>query len=177
MTAYANIADAAAARTRLSAELAKHLATSKATEGTLRAQIAAADQAVAIAAAGMDLEQIAAAEAVLEVRGLYRFGGEDRASVLRDAIAEISTGCKGTTYRSLWQAYFGTKDYAHWHGQRCDCQYGLGPSHGSIVFSIGLQRSIRSREMEVLSDAERAACVYYLTNLDSIQAQRAQAAA
>ncbi|MBE5272147.1 hypothetical protein [Stenotrophomonas sp. B2] len=177
MTAYANIAEAASARTRLSAELAKHLATSKATEASLRAQIAAADQAVAISAAGMDLEQIAAAEAVLEVRGLYRLGGEDRASVLRDAIAEISTGDKGTTYRSLWHSYFGTKDYEHWHGQRCDCQYGLGPSHGSIVFSVGLQRSIRAREMEVLTDAERIACVYYLTNIEAIQAQRAQVAA
>lgn len=177
MTTYANIADAAAAETRLSAELAKHLATSKATESSLRAQIAFAKQAVAVGAAGIDLAQIAAAEAVLEIGGRYANGGEERAGVIRDAIAEISTGEKGPRYSSLWERYFGTKNYDRWRGQRVDCTYGCGPTHGSVVFSVGLRRDIRSREMEVLTDAERIACVYYLTNLEAIQAHRAQAAA
>ena len=33
--------------------------------------------------------------------------------------------------------YYGIKDYAHFGDQREDHEYGRGPRHGSIVFSIG----------------------------------------
>lgn len=173
MTAYTSIADAAAARHRLSGALAAHLQASHNEEQRLRAELAKAQAAIAVSSAGIDLTQVAAAEVVVYVRGAYVEAGSDRATVVRDAIAEIATGEK-QGYRGLWFEAFGTKSYAQWHGQRCDNEYGYGPKHGSVIFQVGLRDSVRAREPQALTDAERNACVYYLTNLEQIQAQRAR---
>lgn len=172
-TAYATISDAAAARHRLASELANHLQSSKKEEARLRQELEHAHAAVRVGSAGLDLAAIALAESILEVRGQYEKAGSDRAGVLRDAVAEIATGEK-QGYRGLWVESFGTKAYAHWYGQRCDCQYGMGPSHGSLIFTVGLRREVRERMPRELTQAERDACVYYLENLQAIQARRAQ---
>jgi len=36
--------------------------------------------------------------------------------------------------------YFGIKNYAGFGDQRCDCEQGYGPTHGSIVFEIDYNR-------------------------------------
>lgn len=173
---YTRIDIAAAARHRLSAELEAHLKDSKVKEVALRQAIFEADAALRVAAEGMNLEAIAAAERVLYIRGEYAKAGTDRAEVLQDAIAQIATGEK-RGYRGLWHEAFGTKSYAHWYGQRSDHEYFFGPKHGSLIFQVGLLADIRSREVQELSDAEKEACVYYLTNLERIQAARQHAKA
>ncbi len=63
--------------------------------------------------------------------------------------------------------------YDRWYGQRSDHDYGMGPRHGSIIFRIGLVSDARHRE---LTSAERDAAVYYLMNLEAIQAAKVEAA-
>ena len=111
---------------------------------------------------GSDLQRVELAESVLKVRGLYKNAGEDRRSVIEDAIKEFASN-RGAAFA---HKYFGTKDCAHWHGQRCDCSYGMGPKHGWIVFSIGLESEARKRD---LSDEELNAVLYYLRSIDRIQ--------
>ncbi|MCC8492392.1 hypothetical protein ABQW67_19790 [Xanthomonas hortorum] len=176
MTTYTNIADAAAARHRLGMKLAAHLKASSVEEARIRKEILSAQEAIALVSGGVDLDQVQIAESVLDVYGVYASAGNDRASVITDAIAEIATGAQ-QNHKSLWSEYFGTKSYAHWHGQRCDCTHGYGPSHGSMIFSVGYRTSIRARDPRQLSEAERIACVYYLANLEAIQAFRQKVAA
>lgn len=38
---------------------------------------------------------------------------------------------------ALIKEYLGIKNYAGFGDQDCNCEYGYGPNHGSIVFSIG----------------------------------------
>lgn len=128
----------------------------------LRDSIASHRKAESVGRAGLNLEQVALAESVIYVRGLYSNSGEGGPSALNDAINDLATE-RGASMRS---GYFGTKGYAHWLGQREDCRYGYGPKHGSIVFEIGLVPEARRRE---LTDEEIEAAIYYLMNLSVIQ--------
>lgn len=168
---FTRIDEAAATSHRLGIELAAHLDASKKEEARLRTAIKVADAAVRVGAEGFDLDRIALAESVLAVRGNYAKAGQDRAGVVRDAVAQIATGEK-QGYRGLWREAFNTKDYSGWHGQRSDHEYGFGPRHGSIIFSVGLRLEVRNRDPQELTDAEKEACVYYLTNLERIQSAR-----
>lgn len=106
------------------------------------------------------------AEHVLEVWGNYARAGQDAAAMRDEAIAEILKGGG-----RLVEEYFGTKDYDRWHGQGVSCSYGFGPKHGNVIFSIGLVRIVREREVRpALNEAEINAAVYYLRNLEKIQA-------
>lgn len=171
MESFTSIADAAAARHRYQLELERHQSQSRKETARLQAAIRCADEAVLLGAAGLDLALVHLAESVLLLGGKYAAGGLDRESVVRDAIAQIATGEK-QGYRGLWEERFATKNYAHWTGQRSDAEYGCGPKHGSIVFSIGLCREVRQRDPRELTPAERDACVYYLTNIERIQRER-----
>lgn len=114
-------------------------------------------------AAGLDVDKITLAETILYV-GDFAKGGTDRASAVQDAIKWFATGKAG--YRGLQHEYFGTKSYDRWHGQRCDCEYGMGPRHGSIIFRIELSRDARNRD---LTAEEKDAAIYYLVNIQAIQ--------
>jgi hypothetical protein len=172
-TVFTRIDEAAAAKHRLTAELSAHLDASRKEEARLRNEIKVADAAVRVGAEGFDLDRIALAERTIYVSGQYAKAGEARDGVVRDAIAQIATGEK-QGYRGLWLEAFNTKDYAHWHGQRSDHEYGFGPKHGSIIFSVGIRQEVRSRDPKEFTDAEKEACVYYLTNLERIQMARTE---
>ncbi|HCF0295549.1 TPA: hypothetical protein NH680_000796 [Pseudomonas aeruginosa] len=124
---------------------------------------------ISVSADGLDLDVINRVEAFFEVRGSYAKAGEDRARALQAAIDDLANGAQ-----KIKKCYFGTKDYAHWHGQFVDCNYGYGPSHGSVIFSIGLRRNEVGRQ---LTDEEIEDCLYYLRNLERIQAAAEKAAA
>jgi len=57
---------------------------------------------------------------------------EDRKKLVGEAIGLIFTDPK----TALKNEYIGYKNYAGFGDQRFDCPYGMGPRHGSIVFSI-----------------------------------------
>ena len=136
---------------------------------SLGKDLAEANRLIAASADGLDLDALKLAESVIEVRGAYDKAGDDRAFALQKAVDDLANGAA-----ALKKSYFGTKSYAHWHGQFVECGYGMGPSHGSVIFSIGVRRSELGRD---LTDGEIEASLYYLRNLQRIQAATAKSAA
>jgi len=98
---------------------------------------------------GIELEKIKTAESVLNVRGLKDEYDED---CTRRAIRGIATNDG-----EIKKWYYGVKNYACYNHQACDCEYGMGPRHGEIVFSIGLQEPNHE-----LTEEETECCLYYL---------------
>jgi hypothetical protein len=118
----------------------------------------------------INVDKIKLAESIMDF-GEWARGGEDRKSVMDDAIMQLTTGLPiRKDYCDLWVTYFGTKNYAHWSGQRSDHTYGYGPKHGSTCFSVGLKRAVRDRKPQHLMPDEVDACLYYLMNIERIQA-------
>lgn len=111
---------------------------------------------------GFDVEKIQMAESVLYIHGdPYGVTDGGKKDCIADAaIADIANGC-----RHLKKEFFGNKTYSGYY-QRCDCNYGYGPSHGGIRDEIGLKDSARKRE---LTDDEKDACIYYVKNYTAIK--------
>jgi len=57
----------------------------------------------------------------------------EREKVIEDAISRLQTDPEN----AFATGFMGIKNYASFGDQRCDCEYGTGPRHGEIVFSIG----------------------------------------
>ena len=155
----------------LRADLSAHEAEAKTRADAIRAEISELSRSVALGGAMLDQDKIEAARKVMYVRGSYERAGEDRASVIQDAIAFFATGPK--PYKDLRQGYFGTKNYDRWSGQRSDHPYWAGPSHGSICFQIGLTEAARKRDDFTAEEVE--ACLYILTRVDAVQKAEATA--
>lgn len=156
---------------QLRADLSAHEAAAKARSEAILAEIAKISRSVALDGAMLDQAKIDAARKVLNVRGSYDRAGEDRASVVQDAIAFFATGPK--PYKDLRRGYFGTKNYDRWSGQRSDHDYGYRPSHGSICFAIGLTDDAQKRSDFTPEEVE--ACLYLLTRIEAVQKAEAQA--
>ena len=134
-----------------------------------KAEFRLAEERIQLTSGDLDEDKIAHAAHVLVVRGSYANAGSERAAAMGNAKAEVLLG--GGTLKTEYQ---GTKSYDRWHGQWISCRYGFGPSHGSVIFSIGLTEEARKREGS-LTDDEIEACLYYLNNLERIQEARAKA--
>jgi hypothetical protein len=113
---------------------------------------------------GLDSSIILHAEHIIYVGGKYAKAGFERGQCLEEAIRWILNG-GGEMFRE----YTATKSYDRWHGQHTSHSYGMGPSHGSIIFEIGFTRAVRARQDKRLTEEEINACVYYLRNLECIQ--------
>lgn len=57
---------------------------------------------------------------------------ENRKKLVEEAIGLIQKNAE----IALKKEFLGYKNYAQFSDQRCDCEYGYGPKHGTIVFSI-----------------------------------------
>jgi len=118
-----------------------------------------------LASANNDIEQIQIAEKVLQIEGniygvtdwIKEHGG---LVVAEKAILDIANNCE-----HLKKERFGNKEYSAYY-QECNCSYGMGPRHGSIVDSIGLKGEYRDKD---LTDKEKDACIYYLKNYRNIK--------
>ena len=155
----------------ITAEIDRHLKAL----GVLRAEFALADEAARLCVANIDADKVLLAEHVITVTGSFEKAGEDRRAMLERAIADLLAGAP-----KLRTAYLGTKDYAHWHGQGIECEYGYGPKHGSVIFRIELNRPVREalkQNGNPLSEEGIDAAVYYLRNIERIQAAQAAAKA
>lgn len=163
---------------QLRRELEQHIASSKTREDELRGQIKLRANVLSSAEQGIDVEKVGLAKTVIYVSGAYDRAGEDRASVIHDAVKQLATGEPiRPFYGDLWSHYFGTKNYDRWSGQRCDCQYGYGPGHGSIVFRVGIIEDVRENRAQAdLTAEEVEAAIYYLTNIKRVQDAEAAAA-
>lgn len=140
---------------------------------TLQSRLRDIREQIALHSAGLDMAKIALARSVLYLSGSYRNGGDRRDSVVRDAMHWFATGTKPEAcYRGLDQVAYGTKNYDRWSGQRSDHEYGWGPSHGWIVFAVGLKNPRNE-----LTEEQREACLYYLVNIEAIESAQVSAAA
>ncbi|WP_395623386.1 hypothetical protein [Sphingomonas daechungensis] len=156
-------------------DLAELEATTAARKTELLAQIATFMKVIEATAYGLDPAKIALAKTVIDVRGKYTRGG-DQPSVVNAAIRQLATGIpERAIYSDLWRTQLATKNYDCWDSQRSDCEYGCGPRHGYINFSIGLRGDVREREVKALTADETEAALYYLTRLSDIQASEASA--
>lgn len=111
----------------------------------------------------IDLDKVKLAESVILVQGNPYGETSDvtkfkRKPIVEHAIIDIANGCP-----YLKRQFYGNKRYEGFY-QRTDCDYGMGPRHGSIVDRIELK--VRDRE---LTDDEKDACIYYLKNYQKIK--------
>jgi len=82
----------------------------------------------------VDIKRVKNGMKYVHIRGVCDDGMLKRLEVIEDAIKDFYNGCE-----RLKRNYFGIKNYAHFGDQRCDCEYGYGPRHGYIVFSVGIK--------------------------------------
>lgn len=151
--------------------LAEHTKASDAETKRLLSEVRHYEDIVKMVEAGIDHEKISLARAVLSIYGLYKDGGTDRDTVIRDAVNQLATGIPAREhYSDLWIQRLGTKNYDGWRGQRSDHEYGYGPRHGSICFGVGIVDSVRKRDLRILTADETEAAIYMLLNLDRVQA-------
>jgi hypothetical protein len=78
-------------------------------------------------------------------------GGVKRPALIEEAIRLIQENPE----EAMLERFLAYKNYAAFGDQRTDCEYGYGPKHGYIVFSIG-----RNREFKGTLDTD--ACIYLL---------------
>ena len=156
-------------------QLKKHKSDAQAEGERLTREIQKRKAVMNMEERGFDSEKVALAQTIILVSE-YSQGGEDRQSVVNDAIRQFASGEPvQSPYVDLWYTRFATKNYDRWRGQRSDCGYGMCPRHGSICFSIGVLEEVRKRPQSSLTADEVEAVVYYLTNLGRIQAAAARA--
>lgn len=158
--------------------VASHTAFLKATD----AELAELRDAEALIVGGLDHDKLERARQIIAVQGEVtktvlsfphggqRYGHGVRMEALTDAKADLANGGD-----KIGRCYFGVKNYDGFGDQRNDCEYGLGPRHGDIVFSIGLTPALRQRvrtgphlEYHEIEDA-----LYLLSALPQIEQLRA----
>ncbi len=61
--------------------------------------------------------------------------------VRQDAIEEAISAIQSDPNSALLERYIGVKNYAHFGDQGVNCEYGMGPRHGHVVFRIARHRS------------------------------------
>lgn len=166
-----NLTEAARKMHALKSNLEQHIKQSKTVEEEYRREIRDCQQILSFSEYGLDQEKIAIAEKIIFVRGKLDKAGDEAKGVISDAVKQLSLGCPNNQYNGdLWRFGFGTKDYAGWHGQRSDHEYGYGPKHGYIIFQVGIQPDVRKeRNQSELTEEEVEASIYYLLNLAKIQ--------
>ncbi|MDX1806567.1 MAG: hypothetical protein R3267_06050 [Paenisporosarcina sp.] len=101
-----------------------------------------------------DLNKIFIAETILEFSNGFK---RKHKNVIQTAINDVVNN-----FNLMRKEYFGIKDYSGFVGQEVQCHYGYGPKHGYVVFSIGIKKDVRQKE---ITEEEQDACVYYLNHL------------
>jgi len=121
-----------------------------------------------VAQIGLDLDKVQIAEKLIWIQGnpfrktsdVTKFSG---VVIAECAIIDIAEDCK-----KMRTQFFGNKEYVSFY-QRCDCEYGYGPRHGSIVDRIGLIDTNHQ-----FTDDEKDACIYYIKNYNAVKEAKAK---
>jgi hypothetical protein len=112
---------------------------------------------------GLDMSRIDSAKKFIAIRGWLskghktKFYSDSREAAVENAKTDLIAGCK-----RMRSEYFGVKNYDGFGDQGHNASYGMGPRHGSIVFSIGLTSEGRTTELTVDNIED---CLYYLSVL------------
>lgn len=130
------------------------------------AVLKAAERRASLLEQGLDPDIVKRAEKILAIRGTWTPSSQ-RVGKVNSAIDDLLAGGG-----YLFKGFRGVKNYSHFGDQGCDCDFGYGPKHGGIVFSIGLTPSRVSGGE--LTTAEVEDCIWYLRNLQRIQASNAE---
>lgn len=109
---------------------------------------------------GIDLLKVQMAENIIFIKG-NPLGKIDSGTT---TILDLAINDIAENFHHLKNAYFGNKSYEAFY-QRYNCEYGLGPKHGSVVDMIGLKSQYRDK---LITDEEKDACIYYLKNYSLI---------
>ena len=109
----------------------------------------------------IDEDKLNIAKTILNIEGIKWLGSGDTKTKVKEAIEDVIND-----FVKLRREYFGAKNYDRWTCQGCNCNYGYSPSHGSIVFKIGMKDITRKRND--ITDEEIDCCLYYLNNLDKL---------
>lgn len=112
---------------------------------------------------GIQTDYITIAKQILTIEGVKYYGDGETVKCVEDAVQDILGG-----FEKLRREYFGCKNYDRWHCQRHDCEYGLGPTHGSITFRVALNKNYRTNP-EQITEEQVNACLYYLRSLSKIK--------
>lgn len=162
MTAYL---DSVAAAKGARAKLVDLTSAYEFNKAGLNKTIERADYIIRIAESGFDADQLVIAQRVVNVKwigptGLRRDTNEVHAcfNSARQAVREGGA--------VLLTSYLGVKAYDQFASQAVTCQYGYGPRHGSVWFSIGLQPEYWARAEKPLTEDEILAAVSYLTAVE-----------
>lgn len=137
------------AKTAMALERKRHEETMKG----FQKQLEQAEREKALLLVDLDAERIKRAEQILDLKVYGKYFDK---SVVVDAINDIAedTG-------KMNEKYFGSKNYSGWTNQRSDHTYFYGPTHGTIVCSVGLKRDYRTG----LTAEQKEDCLYYLNLL------------
>ncbi len=92
---------------------------------------------------GVDPEDLAVAKAVIFVRGSVEESAEGAFQAAVEMLAAHGVG--------LEREYVGAKRYDRFH-QMVRCTYGSVPSHGDVVFTVGLSDTVRKRHKASILD-------------------------
>lgn len=137
-----------------------------------QARLAQLSEAERLVMLGFDYAKITRGRKIVEIRGQLTnpnagFDGRGDGPRARAHLVEDARGDLAAGGIRLWRQYFGIKNFEGFGDQRCDCEYGMGPRHGSIVFSVGLSREVRSRQELLAVEIDDA--LYLLTGLAAIE--------
>lgn len=111
----------------------------------------------------IDISTYNNAKRFIEIKGLHRYGEGETSDVVRQLIHDISNN-----KLNILKQYYGAKDYAGFVCQASNHNYGYGPSHGSIVFSIRATDAWRKGEISPTDD-DIDNILYVLENLKKIK--------
>lgn len=131
----------------------------KSTIDDMQEKIAELNRLEVLAISDVQIDQVQIAEEILYTRGDPSKNCEGR-TLTTAAALDIANDCKHLRGR-----YFGNKTYSGFY-QQCDCEYGMGPKHGTIVEEVGLKREYRDKD---LTDEQKNACIHYLRNYSKIK--------
>ena len=95
----------------------------------------------------VDLERIKNGIEFINVNGIISEQYPKRIKLIEEAINDVQTG-----FNHLKKEYYGIKNYGQFGDQRADCSYGMGPTHGSIVFEIELTSKARKNIEDINTD-------------------------
>lgn len=159
-------------RARLTQEIGQAEKDHAARMTELRADLAEEERLVALAEAGVSIEQFQLARQFVSIEwggrawnvhdreyNGPRRNNRDVQACFREAIEEFRAGPS-----FILHDYYGIKAYDRWDSQRTDCTYGMGPTHGSIWFRIGMPEAMRReiRDGRELTDAEKISVIGWL---------------
>ena len=115
---------------------------------------------------GYDLESIEQAKQVMYFSNLDNI----KAEYYKQQYIETLDAVRNDVikdYKFLSKHYFGVNLYSGFGYQIENHEYGMGPRHGSIQYSIGLQPEYRGNNIELISVKQSNAILYVINMLRS----------